>query len=60
MNSNSKEATQLYGTRIEEVKIDEFSYLGFKMTSDGLDLFVTEIKFRLSKANKAFVMSKRV
>ena len=56
MNSRSQEAIRLYGTAIEEV--DEFPYLGSKMTSDGSG--DAEIKSRLSKASRAFGMLKNI
>ena len=56
MNSRSQEAIRLYGTAIEEV--DEFPYLGSKMTSDGS--CDAEIKSRLSKASQAFGMLKSI
>ena len=56
MNSRSKEAIQSYGIAIKEV--DEFPYLGSKMTSDGS--CDAEIKSRLSKASQAFGMLKSI
>ena len=56
MNSRSKEAIQSYGIAIKEV--DEFPYLGSKMTSErSCD---AEIKSRLSKASQAFGMLKSI
>ena len=56
MNSRSTEAIQMYGLPIEEV--EEFPYLGSKMTSDGS--CDAEIKTRLAKANQAFIMLRNV
>ena len=54
MNCTSSEHIQLHGADIEEV--DEFSYLGSKMTTNGS--CDEEVKARLSKASQAFGMLK--
>ena len=52
MNNRSTEPIQMYGLPIEEV--EEFPYLGSKMTSDGS--CNAEIRTRLANANQAFIM----
>ena len=56
MNSRTNEPIKLQGENIE--KVEEFTYLGSKMTADGSS--EREIRARLSKADQAFATLRNI